>query len=56
MINGSKCALSEDSEEVNGILGLISDKGELVLKNKKINVIPRAFYYFRFDRIQVLDI
>lgn len=56
MINGSNNGLREDSEEVNSILGLISDKGELVLKNKKINVIPRAFYYFRFDKIQILDI
>jgi predicted transglutaminase-like cysteine proteinase len=46
----------EDNEEINGILGMISDKGELVLKNKKIQVIPHAFYYTRFDKIQILDI
>lgn len=45
-----------DVEELNGILSLITDNGELILKNKKIGVIPRTFYHQRFDNILVLDI
>ena len=45
-----------EKEELNGILGLISENGELILKSKKINVIPRAFYHSRFDKILILDI
>jgi hypothetical protein len=47
---------SEDQDELNGILGLISEHGELILKAKKISVIPRTFYHMRFDNILVLDI
>jgi hypothetical protein len=35
---------------------LISENGELILKGKKINLIPRTFYRKRFDNILVLDI
>ncbi len=35
---------------------MISPDGELILKNQKINVIPRAFYHMRFEHLQVLDI
>ena len=48
-------AQAEDNEELTSILGLITEKGELVLKNKKINVIPRTFYRMRFDKILILD-
>jgi hypothetical protein len=47
---------NEDKEELNGILGLISEHGELILKAKKISVIPKAFYFNRFENILVLDI
>lgn len=47
---------NEDTEELNGILGLISENGELILKGKKISVIPRAFYYNRFENILIMDI
>jgi len=47
---------NDDNEELNGILGLITQQGELILKNKKISVIPRTFYHLRFDSILVMDI
>lgn len=45
-----------ETEEVNNILGLISENGELILKQKKISVIPRTFYFMRFEQILILDI
>ena len=46
----------ESAGELNGILELITENGELILKAKKIIVIPRAFYYNKFNSILVLDI
>jgi Leucine-rich repeat (LRR) protein len=46
----------EETEELNGIMTLISENGELILKNKKINLIPRAFNYKRYENILVLDL
>ena len=53
--NRSFNSQSEDNEELSSILGMITENGELVLKNKKINVIPRTFYRMRFDKILILD-
>ena len=47
---------NDDGEELNGILGLISEHGELILKGKKISVIPKAFYFNRFENILIMDI
>lgn len=46
----------ESVDELNGILELITENGELILKAKKIIVIPRAFYHNKFNSILVLDI
>ena len=35
---------------------LISEKGELVLKNQSIGVIPKSFYSMKFEKILTLDI
>jgi len=35
---------------------MITPEGELVLKNQKINVIPRAFCHMRFEKLLELDI
>ena len=47
---------NDESEELNGILALVSQKGELILKAKNIVLIPKAFYYHRFEQIQYMDI
>jgi len=52
----AKFKRTPDSEELNGILSLISDNGELILKSKKINLIPRIFYHQMFESILILDI
>jgi hypothetical protein len=46
----------EETEELNGILGLISDKGELSLKNKKLSFVPRTIFNTNFAKITVLDL
>ena len=46
----------ESADELNGILELITENGELILKSKKIVVVPRAFYHNKFSNILVLDI
>jgi Leucine-rich repeat (LRR) protein len=35
---------------------LISENGELILKNKKISLIPKAFHHKKFENILVLDV
>jgi Leucine-rich repeat (LRR) protein len=35
---------------------LISENGELILKNKKITIIPRAFSHKRYENILILDL
>ena len=46
----------ELQEEIRAILKSINDRGELVMKNQRISVVPRAFYSHRFDSIIMLDI
>lgn len=38
------------------VLELITENGELILKGKKIELIPKVFYNFKFNTILILDI
>jgi hypothetical protein len=44
-VSNSDANCNNNNEELNGILSLIGENGELILKNKKIGVVPRVFYY-----------
>jgi Leucine-rich repeat (LRR) protein len=42
--------------EMNGLMSMINSEGELILKNQKINAIPRSFCHLKFEKLKVLDI
>lgn len=55
-LSGRAVKDEEELHEIESIRKMVNESGELVLKNHKIAVIPRAFYKIRFDQILTLDI